>query len=96
MGQFGLFITCKKPANAHHSGKKFQQTTIRNIFFYLSHKTIFDISCNLSPVETICMKYQILFCGKNMKNIINLSSADLALRLVKVNHYHTVGNMSRP
>ena len=26
----------------------------------------------------ICMKYQILFSGENKKNIINLSSAELA------------------
>ena len=35
-------------------------------------------------METICMKYQILFSGKNKKNITNLSSAELALRVVKV------------
>ena len=33
----------------------------------------------------ICIKYQILFYRKNeMKNIINLSSAELAQRVVKV------------
>ena len=31
------------------------------------------------------MKCQLLFYGKNMKNIITLSSAELALRVVKVN-----------
>ena len=31
------------------------------------------------------MKCQILFSGKNRKNIINLSSAELAQRMVKVN-----------
>ena len=34
--------------------------------------------------ETICMKCQILFTGKNKKNIINLSSAEYAQRVVKV------------
>ena len=29
----------------------------------------FDISCKLSSKETICMKYQSLFSGKNKKNI---------------------------
>ena len=28
-------------------------------------------------METICMKCQILFSGKNKKNITNLSSAEL-------------------
>ena len=39
----------------------------------------------MSPKETICMKCQILFSGKNKKNIINLSSAENAQRVVKVN-----------
>ena len=30
------------------------------------------------------MKFQILFSGKNKKNIIDLSSAELAQRVVKV------------
>ena len=39
-------------------------------------------------METLCMKCQILFSGKKKKkkkNIINLSSAELAQRVVKVN-----------
>ena len=38
-------------------------------------------------METLCMKCQILFFGKNKKNVINLSSAELAKRAgqVKVN-----------
>ena len=31
------------------------------------------------------MKYQILFQGENKENIINLSSVDLAQRVVKAN-----------
>ena len=44
-----------------------------------------NISCKLSPKETICMKCQILFSGKNKKNNIILSSAENAQRVVKVN-----------
>ena len=33
------------------------------------------------------MKCQILFSGKNKKNVTNLSSADLAQRVVKVNTF---------
>ena len=40
--------------------------------------------------ETICMKYQILFSGKNKKNIISLSSAELAKCVVKVNNIKDV------
>ena len=46
-------------------------------------KTGFDISCKLSPMEIICMKCQILFPGKNKKNI-NLSSAENAHRVETV------------
>ena len=49
-------------------------------FSYFSQKTDFDISCKLSPMETICIKYQNLFSGKNKKNITNLYSAELAKR----------------
>ena len=58
---------------------------ILNCFSYFSQKTGFDISCKLSPLETICMKCQILFSRKNKKTIINLLSAELAQRVVKVN-----------
>ena len=44
----------------------------------------FDSSCKLSPVETVCMKCQILFSEKNKKNIISLLSAEFAPRVVKV------------
>ena len=52
---------------------------------YFSHKTGFDISCKLSPLETICMKCQILFSGKIKKPKTDLSSAELAQGMVKVN-----------
>ena len=58
-------------------------------FFLVFQKTGFCIPCKLSPVdtniETTCMKCQILFSGKNMINITNLSSAELAWGVVKVN-----------
>ena len=37
------------------------------IFFLFFPETGFDISCKLSPVETICMKHQLLFSGKIRK-----------------------------
>ena len=41
------------------------------IFYIISlQKTGFDILCKLSPLETICMKCQILFSGKNKENIL--------------------------
>ena len=53
-----------------------------SILFF--QKTGFDISCKLSPLETICMECQILFAGKNKKNIINFLFANFAQRAVKV------------
>ena len=42
---------------------------ILEYFSYFSHQIGFDSSCKLSPMETICMKGQHLFSGKNEKNI---------------------------
>ena len=39
------------------------------IFLILFQKKEFDISCKLSQLETISMKCQILFSGKNKRNI---------------------------
>ena len=47
-----------------------------NILYLFSQKTAFDISRKLSPLETICMKCQIMFPWKYKNNIINMSSAD--------------------
>ena len=37
------------------------------IFFLFFQKTGFDILCKLFQMETMCMKCQILFSGKNKK-----------------------------
>ena len=39
-------------------------------------------------METICIKSQILFPAKNKENIINLSSAEYAHRVVNVKRLH--------
>ena len=41
--------------------------------YFFPRKKGFDISCKLSPKETICLKCQSLFSGKYNKIIINLS-----------------------
>ena len=38
----------------------------------------------MSPMEIMCIKFQIQFSGKNKKNITNMLSAELAQRVVKV------------
>ena len=62
---------------------KISEDNILKYFFLFFPETDFDISCKLSPMETICMKCQILVSGKNKKNI-NLLFAELAQRVVKV------------
>ena len=61
-----------------------QQTT--NWYFsYFSQKTGFEISCKLSPVETICMKCQTLFSGKSKKNISKFCLLEILLRVLSIN-----------
>ena len=55
--------------NFYHSLSKFNRQQICDIFLFLYQKAGFDISCKLSPLETICMKCQILFSEKSKKNI---------------------------
>ena len=56
------------------------------MFSYFSQKTGFDISCKLSASQTMYMKcHNHFFSGKNNKNIMNFSSAELAQRVLKVN-----------
>ena len=60
----------------------FQQTTlVIFLCYFFFQKTGFGIACKLSPIY---MKYQCLVSGKNKKKNINLSSAALACRVVKV------------
>ena len=66
-------------------GKNFSRGHTEIFFSYFSQKTGFDISCKLSPMKIIYMKCQVLFSGKNKQNNINLSSAGLTQRVVKVN-----------
>ena len=44
----------------------------------------YDITQQLSPMDIIYVKSQILFSGENKKNIPNFSSAELDQRVVKV------------
>ena len=56
------------------------------LFFFRKQVLTFDTSCKLSPFETVCMKCQNLFSGKNKKNVCwNVYSACWALI-----HHHKV------
>ena len=63
-----------------------------DILKHFSQRLAFDISCKLSPIEKICQNCQILFPLTNKKIITNLSSAELAKRVVKVNLYSAFKN----
>ena len=52
-------------------------------FFFFPRKQDLALYANCLPLETIDMKGQILFSGKNKKNVI-LSSAELAKKVVKL------------
>ena len=56
--------------NHYLSLGKFSRQQTDDIF----QKTGVAISCKLSPQETICMKRQTLFSGKNKKKCFNMSA----------------------
>ena len=82
---------CNKLASTHSMlGKiiSFKVLIYHIFYFYLFfflQKVDFDISCKLSPQETICMQYQSLLSVKSKLNIIDLLSAESAHRVIKVN-----------
>ena len=56
--------------------------TMRPSFSYVSQKTDFDLSCKLSPKETICIKVQnLFFLGKIGKQFKRLSAEILPCML---------------
>ena len=64
-------------------GKKFKWHF--EIFsFIFSHKNTLRHFMQVVSMETICMKCQSLFSGKTKKNIINLSSTELAQKVINV------------
>ena len=47
-----------------------------DIFLIFLQKAGFDMSCELSPLQTICMNRQNLFSGKIKQKRFNMSSAE--------------------
>ena len=66
-------------------GKNFSRQHYEILFYFSPRKQNLTTLCKLSPKETVCMKCQILFSGKNKKNIISLSSAEFARSMLSVN-----------
>ena len=69
--------------NVQSANHQFSADDIFKWFSY-SQVTGFDISCTLSQLETIRMKCQILLAGKTKKVSLNILSADIIQRVVKV------------
>ena len=75
---------CHMMCSVSTLGKIFNRRhTIFLIFPRKQHLT-FHANCLLWTLETICKKCQMLFSWKNKKNIINMSSAELAQIVVYV------------
>ena len=57
------------------------------LFFYFLFliENRLDISCKLSPDEINCINAKAYFLGNTRKKNINLPSAELALKVAKVN-----------
>ena len=70
--------------NPYHSLGWFSRQQIDNIFLIFPIKTEFDISCKLPPLETFCLKCQILFSGKNEKNISKCHLLKILTRVLSV------------
>ena len=77
-----LGLPGRKKITLNTLGKNFSRPHFEIFFLIFFQKIGFDTSCKLSPYETVCMKCQSLFSGKNKKNIINLSTAEFAQRMV--------------
>ena len=66
-------------------GKKSADDIMNWFYSYVFQKIGFDIICKLSPQENLHEMSDPIFWGKkNKKNIISLSSAEFAQRVVKV------------
>ena len=62
-------------------GKKFTNDILKFFEFFPENK--------IWHFKQFCMKYQILFFGKNKKNIIKLSSAEFAHSVYSINYLIT-------
>ena len=72
--------------------------TFKSLFLFFPEKKSFDISCKLSPKQTICMKCQSLLSVKNTNNVISLLPAVFSQRIININKakaeinlYHSLG-----
>ena len=64
-----LFVNLIISFNLYHSLGYFSRRQIDDISIIFSQETGLDISCKLCPLDTICMKCQILCPGKMRKNV---------------------------
>ena len=55
-------------------------------FIFFTQETGFDIPCKLFPLETICLKCQMLFSGKNKKSISKCHLLKILLSVLRINN----------
>ena len=59
--------------NILHAGKKSAEDIMKYFsyfFFFFFTENRLDISCKVSPQETLCMKWQAYFMGKVVQNVV--------------------------
>ena len=74
------------------------KNSVGDSFKYLSYfpyKIKFEVSHKLSAKETICIKCQSLFPGKNKKHIIIFSAVEFAQRVAEVKGYCMLNSLLR-
>ena len=77
---FHLLFICLRWLKLSSLGEIVMRRHIEIFFFsYFSQKAGFDISCKLSPLETICMKCQNPFSWKNKKKYYQIAFCWISL-----------------
>ena len=82
LSYFHIYRDFSVKCNCHTLGKIFSRQHTELFFLFFPGNKIRHF---MQTVSNVSKKCQILFSGKNKKNIINLLSAEFAQRVLKVN-----------
>ena len=84
-GQIKKKVTAYRAMQSSMLGKNFSRGYLEIIFLFFPENRLWHFMQTVSSQETVCMNCQSLFSKKNMKNIVILSSAELAKEVLKIN-----------